>query len=515
MNQKNPPFDPSDEQFSAYRGMWVAIIGNKVVGQGATEAEAQRVAALSRRREKPQLRFIPPLPILNLPDYFFKIQSLCNNEMQVYLVGGAVRDMLKEMPIHDLDFVMTGNVQSFARKVANVLEGAYYCVNQEFDVARVIFYWQGTKQVADFVALQGDTIEEDLVQRDFTVNAIALDLKQPTFLIDPLQGASHLLSKQLHLCSPTAIAKDPIRILRAIRVSLKYELRLMPQVISEIQAHKNSLSTDPSKERVRDEFFKLFQHSRFKPAYLLLNHFGIDQLFFPQKGFEAHIDQSFVQQIEALDQVLGLFEPTENDVNRLKIGLVYTVLRPFLKEIQKTLQTPHSDERTMQDLLYFSLFTSLNSLKEDVENFRLSNAEQLVVKKILSSHQMVSQITVKESPQQHLDIYRFYQHTQQTGFAVIYLAIAEMLVKQSFQPNILEIQTFLEKCRVLLDAWVNHYQEWIDPPVLIDGRLLMRKTGLKPGPKVGEILNSIREAQILSEITSENEAIQLANSLLK
>jgi tRNA nucleotidyltransferase/poly(A) polymerase len=289
----------------------------------------------------------------------------------------------------------------------------------------------------------------------------------------------------------------------------------MPQVISEIQAHKKSLSTDPSKERVRDEFFKLFQLSRFKPAYLLLNHFGIDQLFFPQKGFEAHIDQSFVQQIEALDQVLGLFEPTENDVNRLKIGLVYTVLKPFLKEIQKTLQTPHSDERTMQDLLYFSLFTSLNSLKEDSENFRLSNAEQLLVKKILSSHQMVSQITVKESPQQHLDIYRFYQHTQQTGFAVIYLAIAEMLVKQSFQPNILEIQTFLEKCRVLLDAWVNHYQEWIDPPMLIDGRLLMRKTGLKPGPKVGEILNSIREAQILSEITSENEAIQLANSLLK
>ena len=515
MNQKNSPFDPSDEKFSAYRGMWVALIGDKVVGQGASEAEAKRFAALSRRREKPVLQFIPPLPILNLPDYFFKIQALSNNDTKAYLVGGAVRDMLKGVPIHDLDFVITGNVQSFARKIANALEGAYYCVNKEFDVARVIFYWDGVKQVADFVALQGETIEEDLQQRDFTINAIALDLKEPTYLIDPLHGATHLFAKQLHLCAPSAIANDPIRILRAIRISLKYELRLMPQVIAEIQTHKANLSTDPSKERIRDEFFKFFQLPTFKPAFLLLHHFGIDKILFPHHDFDPQATKQLTQQFHALNQLLHLFQPTENEVNRLQIGMIYTILKPYLADIKEVLHAPISDERCMQDLLYFAHFTSLENLKTDIETFRLSNAEQLILKKLLSSLLLVSQIDVEESPQQHLQIYRFYQNTQPAAFGVLYLAISNMLAQQSYQPNIPEIQSFLEKCRVLLDAWVNHYDEWIEPPFLIDGRLLMRKTGLKPGPKVGEVLESIREAQLLGKISAEKDAIDYAILLLK
>ena len=513
MNQENSPFDPLDEKFSAYRGMWVALIGDKVVGQGASESEAQRIAALSRRREKPILKFIPPLPILNLPDYFFQIQTLCTPETQIYLVGGAVRDMLRGTPIHDLDFVVSHNVQSFARKVANALEGAYYCVNQEFDVARVIFHWEGKKQVADFVAIQGETIEDDLRQRDFTVNAIALDIKQPTYLIDPLEGALHLHAKQLHLCATDSIASDPIRILRAIRVSLKFDLRLMPEVLNQISIHKTDLSSNPSNERVRDELFKLFQLQTFKPAFLLLHHFALDQILFPQKDFSEEVNL-LTRKIDALDQLIGIFTPSENLVNRLQIGLIYTVLKPYLSVIQDILQSPNSDERTLQDLLYFSLFTSLEEIKNDAETFRLSNAEQLMLKKLLMHTDLVSNITLDDIPQQHLDIYRFFQKTQKVGIAALYLAISEILVEQSLQPNIPEIQLFMEKCKIILDAWINHYDEIIDPQPLIDGRLLMKKTGLKPGPKVGEILDKIREAQILGEIHSEQEAIQLALSLL-
>ena len=510
MSEINSPFDPMDEKFSAYRGMWVALIGDKIVGQGTTESEAKRAAALSHRRDKPLLRFIPPLPILNLPTYFFEIQHLSKDTEKVYLVGGAVRDMLLQKPINDLDFVVKENVQSFARKIANALNGAYYCMNEEFDVARVIFHWNGVKQVADFVSMQGETIEEDLQKRDFTVNAIAMDIFEPSYLIDPLNGALDLLDKKLQLCANNSISDDPIRILRAIRCALTYELRMTIETIKAIESEKRYLM-ESSNERVRDELFKIFKMKCVKPAYLLMHHFEIDKILFSNTENVQDLTSLF----NALDQLFSLFSPTERAVNQLQLGMTYTVLHPYINQLKTRFAKIISEERTDRELVYFSLFTSQESLKHDIQRFRLSNSEHLKLRKIINNYEKVEKLELEEERKQKLDIYHFYSAVNENGFATIYLAIAHMLHQQQNFPNIQEIDLFLNKCDCLFDAWFNHFEEAVDPPQLVDGRLLMRKLRIKPGPKVGEIIESIREAQIVGDVKTDVEAISYGKNLVK
>ncbi len=72
-------------------------------------------------------------------------------------------------------------------------------------------------------------LESDLRDRDFTINAIAIDLRHPEKLIDPLGGARDLQSRVLRVCAPEALENDPIRILRAVRLSIEFGLRIPPE----------------------------------------------------------------------------------------------------------------------------------------------------------------------------------------------------------------------------------------------------------------------------------------------
>ena len=134
---------------------------------------------------------------------------------QIYLVGGAVRDGLLNKKSHDLDFVVSGNVKKFARNVANQLNGSFYMLDETRQTARVLLEVndQSEKLVLDFALLDQTSIQENLVLRDFTINAIAYDLQEQK-LVDPLHGGQDLLKKKLVPCSKSAFQDDPVRTLR-------------------------------------------------------------------------------------------------------------------------------------------------------------------------------------------------------------------------------------------------------------------------------------------------------------
>ena len=104
---------------------------------------------------------------------------------RVYLVGGAIRDLLLGRLVKDLDFVQAHGSIQLARAVSRRMNGAVYTLDDVRHSARVILR-QGKKdeQVLDFTSFIGETLEQDLGQRDFTINAMALDLEKPEILID-------------------------------------------------------------------------------------------------------------------------------------------------------------------------------------------------------------------------------------------------------------------------------------------------------------------------------------------
>src|SRR5687768_1254562 len=247
---------PADEQppDSPYAGRWVARLSGKIIAQGGTPEQALHADQKSRHKEKPEIVFMPiPFSMSPLVDQVRTILP----EQEIYLVGGTVRDMLLKRVSHDLDFALPSNGISLARRVANALNANFMVLDEERDTGRVIVIESdGTRTFMDFATYRGgSTLEADLRARDFTINAIAFDLRTQT-LTDPLNGASDLRAKFIRACSPTSLKDDPVRILRAVRQAAAFEFKIEPETRKAMQ-QAVGLLPDRSPERQRDELFKM------------------------------------------------------------------------------------------------------------------------------------------------------------------------------------------------------------------------------------------------------------------
>ena len=207
----------------SHAGRWVAKVRGKIIAQGGTPEEALHAAQMSRHKEKPEIIYMSyPLPFSPLLD------SVRNAlpDVEIYLVGGAVRDMLLNRVSHDLDFAIPKDAIQSARRAAHALHADFYVLDESFDTARVILSADnGTRDILDFAAFRGSDLEADLRGRDFTINAIVYDLRNETIL-DPLGGASDLRSKLIRACSESSLKDDPIRILRAVRQAAALDFKI-------------------------------------------------------------------------------------------------------------------------------------------------------------------------------------------------------------------------------------------------------------------------------------------------
>ena len=134
----------------------------------------------------------------------------------VWLVGGAVRDLEMGRPVADLDLALAGDVRAAARRLADAVDGPMFRLSEEFGAWRVIApdrSWH-----ADLNPLRGPTIEDDLAVRDLTINAMALPLAGGE-RVDPFGGASDLAAGTLRAVGPVSFTDDPLRVLRVARMA--------------------------------------------------------------------------------------------------------------------------------------------------------------------------------------------------------------------------------------------------------------------------------------------------------
>ena len=133
---------------------------------------------------------------------------------QAWIVGGTVRDELLGRPVTDVDVAIAGDAESAARAVARAVGGPVFPLSERFGAWRAID--RGAGRTYDLSELQGETIEEDLARRDFTVNAMARPLEGGP-VIDPHRGRPDLDARVLRVVSPEAYDADPLRPLRLAR----------------------------------------------------------------------------------------------------------------------------------------------------------------------------------------------------------------------------------------------------------------------------------------------------------
>ena len=187
--------------------------------------------------------------------------------VDVYLIGGYLRDVLLNRPSKDMDFVSTSAGPELARQVAQALgKEAKLSVHKNFGTAQVVF----RSHVLEFVSARKEsyrknsrkpsvvpgTLEEDQKRRDFTINALSLSLNKGSYgrIKDPFGGLNDLDNRYIRtpLSPEKTFSDDPLRILRAIRLASQLDFRIEPQTWQGLKEQATRLSII-SQERITGE----------------------------------------------------------------------------------------------------------------------------------------------------------------------------------------------------------------------------------------------------------------------
>src|SRR5215208_6826179 len=545
---------PDETQIPAspYAGRWVARLNGRIIAQGGTSEQALRAAQTSRHKERPEIVFMP-LPFSYSP-LIDRVHAALPKQ-EIYLVGGAVRDILLNRPSPDFDFAVPSNGVSLARRVANTLDADFMILDAARDTGRVIATdTDGRRIFLDFATYRGENLEADLRARDFTINAIAFDLQGQT-LIDPLNGASDLRAKLIRVCSPTSLQDDPVRILRAIRQAAAFGFKIH---LETRQAMKNAAHLLPriSPERLRDELFKILEGPKPDASIRALEMLGVLPHILPElsalKGLVQpgpHIYDGWehtLSVLRSLENIFSALAPDYNadNTNDLFTGLLTLRIGRFREQFAIHFADSLNADRSMRATLFFSALyhdvekPSTKSVEEtgrirffdhDIKGadtasaraqaFNLSNDEVERIHKIIRSHMRFHFFTArlksdKQEPSRKA-IYRFFREAGEAGVDLVLLGLADL--RGTYGPTLTQ-ETWsaaLDVARILLENYWERREQTIRPPRLLDGNDLMKELSLQPGRVIGQLLEAIREGQATGKIETREQAFEYAQEYLK
>lgn len=205
---------------------------------------------------------------------------------QVWLVGGALRDtLLGHQPV-DFDFTVEHDPTNLARSFARECGGHWFWLDEGRRQSRVVI---GASSF-DFATWRAPTLTDDLARRDFTINAMALDMAGPldlAHLVDPLEGGRHLAQRILRCAGPEVLMDDPLRLLKGIRHAVELRLSVAPETLLAMRACAGRLP-DMAPERVRLEIWKILAAPEAGRGIALLADTGAGAVLFRQDFCSRH-----------------------------------------------------------------------------------------------------------------------------------------------------------------------------------------------------------------------------------
>lgn len=441
-----------------------------------------------------------------------------------YIIGGSVRDLLLGRTPTDYDIAVTGNPEQFAKKLMAKSDGHLVRLGKPGQmIIRVI----SGDLIFDITSLNGTSIEDNLNQRDFTINAIAYDLYSER-IIDCLGGLQDLADKKVRMVSKEIFKKDPVRLIRAYRIGACLNFEIEAKTATAIKSNTQLLKNIAG-ERIRVELFTMIGTST---SYLYLSQMAISGLLtaiFPDldrlKGcFQNH--HHHFDGFEHTMRAYGHLETLLNDPGKIlpdtsaKIHQYIHKNKPALikcaillhdigKPLMKTLDSSGNCH------FYGHARKSADMAQKISQRLRFSNHERQFIDGIIRNHMKpLSLFTAYEKKTlTQKGITRFYKKCGEYTPALLLAAIADTKAKQNkLNEKNKAFKSFLKK---MIFEYFYHYQPISDEPPLITGRDLIHVFGLTPSPLFRKILNLVDDAKLTKTIENRSEALELVKDILK
>jgi len=475
------------------------------------------------------------------------VRQLCaERHIRAWLVGGAVRDVLLGRDVHDWDVVVESAAIPLARATADRLNADVYVLEADFDMARVLV----ADTMIDFARLRDANLDLDLAGRDFTINAMAIDLQQPDRIIDPFNGQSDLEEGIIRAINESSLTSDPVRMLRAVRQSASLSMAIDPQTAEWIAVHASLIVNSPA-ERIRDELNKTLQQGDVADSLLLLDAFGLLPHLLPEVEALKGVTQSRPHHWDVYEHTLRVIDVLEllgtrwlgfdqSDEGALMLPIIPNFIWDSLILTLSQYSDPLRAHLAVNERWLLLKWTALlhdigksaTKTVEDNGRTRFFGHDDLGARlaadrlwTLRFSKDNIGRVTgiigghmrphwLAEVPLTRRALYRFFRDTKDYGVDILLLSMADHLATHGPEVDQHNWVERLGMIAEMFETYFSQHAEVVAPPPLVNGNDIMQELGLPPGKQIGMILEVIREAQGSGEVETREEALTLAKQVL-
>lgn len=415
----------------------------------------------------------------------------------LYLVGGTLRDHLLGRNCTDYDFTAHA-----AKDIAGEFSASQKLPLVKLDntpgreTFRVVLQ---DNLYFDFTEMQGSTIEEDLSQRDFTINAIAIELddflQNKITYIDPFAGQDDLLKSSIRKIPGPVFNSDPLRMLRAFRFACTLDFAIDPDTLDQIALHREEIS-HVSVERIYYEWILILESFASIGPLQTMDKIGLLESVFPE-----------IKEIKVSPQWKHCFSACSILDSYFSGGSSHSI------PLQIDSATPELSPRKRALLNFAALLAPWTTIHDESEakvialmqRLHASNSDQHFLLHCLQIYQNIMQSNmdfVNQLPESPAKIYRFVKQSAEELVPTFVLAWAHIGLSQSAKDQ----EKFFLRMQSVLKFYFKTYLPAQNTPLLMDGTTLQEKFKLPPSPLFRIILDHIEEGRVLGTIKNRNEA---------
>jgi poly(A) polymerase len=443
--------------------------------------------------------------VLALPGVGTALELADRDGRNLYLVGGAIRDLCLRRAVKDADLIVEGRGENFAHTLAARLRSRVVLLGRgEFQTYRIPLLGGAYLDLWD---LKSVPLREDLCRRDFTINAVAYHLQTGNW-IDPTGGLPDLDHGLIRAVSDRVFTEDPLRLLRAVRFKTRLRrFSIEPSTLRAMMAHAHRIQK-AAPERVAAELDLILGSSDPHGGILLLEETRLLESVVPELDGLKGVAQHPHNPDDVFDHTLACLHALPDALRRLP---ELAPRAPRLKEEERLLlawallchdlgkPSTRSEDARGNSHFYNHQRLSVRLAEGVCRRLRFSRERTERVQALIALHSRPMQLALAGNPRRGL---RRFVHLAGRGLA---LQLALFLADRMSRGDLDERAAgFVRAC---WELYRTDGEALISPPRLVSGEDVMETLGLAASPEVGRVMDSVLRLQVAGELCSREEAL--------
>jgi len=448
---------------------------------------------------------------------------------RVFLVGGAVRDYYLGRHGTDLDLAVDSGSIALSRQLARRIKGAFVLLDLEHGSGRVVKKMDGSVWTFDLTDWRGKSIRQDLGARDFTINALAMDIMDQGpaagTILEVKGSRRDLKAGVVRMIGPKVFVDDPLRLLRAFTLQATLGFEMDARTLKQVKKDAHLISKTAA-ERIREEIFKVLVSPRAFETLSSMDAAGLLPQAMPQltvmygvtQGGYHHLDVwkhslEVLKNAEKLIEAMGregrmgkyLHEIIGGGHSRLALlkmaCLLHDIGKPETRRKEKGRMTFHGHEHAGERIT-----------RQVARHLKLSVKERFFLEDAVRMHLRPGYLSNFKRPSEKA-IFRYLRDTKDEAVSLAVLGLADQAATRGPLTTKAKHEHHARICHMLIKRYFEQ-KDQKPRQRLLTGHDLIRVLKLKPSELFGKILSTVEEAAALGKIKTKEEALALAKNAI-